>query len=208
MTEHCPGAIKATVSYSFNRGSQKKYFSKKPPIIIEVSETTTSGELQKFGTTATVPSNWQGAEVYLCGIVYTFPRYPNCPSEYQDRKIGTASAGQQLAIIFEAYPIGCNNAFFASVPAIGHGDGGTQLPGKSAQIGLKEIIKKCEIKITDSTGQLFKDNGKCPVVYDVACDDDCPSGHIRCKTSTYPGYCCIPCKPTAEKINNLANKIR
>lgn len=36
----------------------------------------------------------------------------------------------------------------------------------------------------------------------------CPPGHIKCKSNHYPGYCCVPCKPTADRINNLVSRIK
>lgn len=44
--------------------------------------------------------------------------------------------------------------------------------------------------------------------YTVRCDDGCPEGYCKCETIEYPGYCCLPCKPTAQQIANLAEKIK
>lgn len=35
---------------------------------------------------------------------------------------------------------------------------------------------------------------------------DCPIGYCKCKINRYPGYCCLPCKDVAEKINRLAQR--
>lgn len=43
--------------------------------------------------------------------------------------------------------------------------------------------------------------------FTVACDDDCPEGSRKCTHNKYPGYCCIPCKETGDRLKNLANKI-
>jgi hypothetical protein len=63
------------------------------------------------------------------------------------------------------------------------------------------------VEIFDKRGQIFRKffAGEQPEVT-FLCDDDCPPGHHKCKHNGYPGYCCIPCKPTAEKLKNLANK--
>lgn len=42
--------------------------------------------------------------------------------------------------------------------------------------------------------------------FTVACGDACPPNHIRCTTTGYPGYCCIPCGSLAARINNLYNR--
>lgn len=73
-------------------------------------------------------------------------------------------------------------------------------------------ITECgwNLEIKDSKRQVFNKfyPGDKPPKVEVACDEECPPGHIKCEHPRYPGYCCIPCKTTAEKINNIANKIR
>ncbi|MBD2495009.1 hypothetical protein [Nostoc sp. FACHB-280] len=65
------------------------------------------------------------------------------------------------------------------------------------------------VEVFDKTGRIFKKffPGEQPEVT-IVCDDECPPGHIKCKHNGYPGYCCVSCKSTAEKINNLANKVK
>lgn len=47
-------------------------------------------------------------------------------------------------------------------------------------------------KISNSTKTLYsKEYQQCPK-FEVACDDDCPPGYMRCQNTNYPGYCCIP----------------
>ncbi|MBE9191440.1 hypothetical protein IQ230_14000 [Gloeocapsopsis crepidinum LEGE 06123] len=64
-----------------------------------------------------------------------------------------------------------------------------------------------QLTVTDSQGIKYKVTGKEKPTYNVACDGDCPEGTIRCKSKGYPGYCCIPCKEVANRINNLAARI-
>lgn len=66
----------------------------------------------------------------------------------------------------------------------------------------------CKITISSQGKKVFEETGACPVKFKVSCDDDCPPGDIRCEHPGYPGFCCIPCKGTADKINNLANRIK
>lgn len=70
------------------------------------------------------------------------------------------------------------------------------------------IITGCQIIVTTEKGASYKSPKGKDCNFEVACDEDCPPDHVKCEHSAYPGYCCIPCKPTAEKINRLANKIR
>lgn len=43
--------------------------------------------------------------------------------------------------------------------------------------------------------------------YQIACDDDCPEGSHKCTHKKYPGYCCVPCKETGDRLKNMANKV-
>ncbi|MUL39341.1 hypothetical protein [Gloeocapsopsis dulcis] len=54
--------------------------------------------------------------------------------------------------------------------------------------------------------EIFSDFGEAPGKFSVACEG-CPEGTIRCNAPGYPGYCCIPCKKVAARINNLAARI-
>lgn len=64
----------------------------------------------------------------------------------------------------------------------------------------------CDLIITHNGREIFSDRGNCPVSYQVACTD-CLPGQIKCITDGYPGYCCIDCDSTAQKILAIANKI-
>lgn len=69
------------------------------------------------------------------------------------------------------------------------------------------ITTGCQITVTTEKGASYKSSKGKNCNFEVACDEDCPPDHVKCEHPAYPGYCCIPCKSTAEKINNLANKI-
>jgi hypothetical protein len=64
------------------------------------------------------------------------------------------------------------------------------------------------IKITDSQNIIYQETGNRKPSYRVGCGDNCPEGFCKCEISEYPGYCCLNCTETAQKINNIANKIR
>ncbi|MEH2309339.1 hypothetical protein [Nostoc sp.] len=63
------------------------------------------------------------------------------------------------------------------------------------------------IQVKDGIGKVvFKEFGiKCNWV--VSCDDDCPEGSHKCTHNKYPGYCCVPCKETGDRLKNIANKV-
>lgn len=65
---------------------------------------------------------------------------------------------------------------------------------------------RCSIIVKHQGQPIFQDQGDCPVSFSVQCGN-CPDGQIECKKAEYPGYCCIPCQGTAQKINNIGNKI-
>ncbi|MCC5597969.1 hypothetical protein [Nostoc favosum] len=65
----------------------------------------------------------------------------------------------------------------------------------------------CKLQIKDTNGNLlFTASGKCPILYKVACGD-CPDESHKCTHNKYPGYCCVPCKQTGDRLKNLANKV-
>ncbi|MFN6485444.1 MULTISPECIES: hypothetical protein [unclassified Nostoc] len=41
----------------------------------------------------------------------------------------------------------------------------------------------------------------------TSCLGDCPEGSHKCTHNKYPGYCCVPCKETGERLQNIANKV-
>jgi hypothetical protein len=94
MPDYCTSGDKAVISYSLD-GSDYKFETKQTPIKVE--ETTSQTIATSFGVTGksvTVPSDWDGAEVWLFGTKYTAPNYPNCPSGARNEKVGEASPNQ------------------------------------------------------------------------------------------------------------------
>jgi hypothetical protein len=61
--------------------------------------------------------------------------------------------------------------------------------------------------VFDENGSLIARVDADATPYKVDCGD-CPPGSIKCKCSHYPGYCCIPCQETVNKVNNIAAKIK
>jgi hypothetical protein len=70
------------------------------------------------------------------------------------------------------------------------------------------LITGCQITVTSEGGAVYKSKKGTKCSFEIACDENCPPHHVRCETNSYPGYCCMPCESTANKINNLANKIK
>jgi hypothetical protein len=205
MSTHCSGS-KAKVEYSFNENPKQIYETDGP---IEIT-TRSEGEdkpLLKLGSSATVPSTWSGAEVYLYGIVFSAASYPDCPSVYIEVPIGSAAAGQTLTLIQTPRLNVCTNAYIMKVPELNYDNFDRQWKGPNVGIGLKENSNKCTIQIINSSGYTFSKAGECPVKYEVACGENCPEGSHKCTHNEYPGYCCVPCKETGDRLKNMANKV-
>lgn len=67
-----------------------------------------------------------------------------------------------------------------------------------------------KITISSANGtKLYEDKkaGNAPPTYTVACGENCPEGSHKCTHKKYPGYCCVPCKKTGDRLQNIANKV-
>lgn len=65
------------------------------------------------------------------------------------------------------------------------------------------------IRVYRGNELIFKDVGKAPVTFKVECiREKCPEGYCECKSSEYPGYCCLNCSSTAAKLHALTEQVR
>ena len=79
----------------------------------------------------------------------------------------------------------------------------------SAQIiSVERIDGICSLEVLSGGQRLLEDRGECPIVYDVACDNDCPPDTVKCSSNAYPGYCCIPCSEIKNEIKAIASQVR
>lgn len=205
MSTHCSGS-KAKIEYTFN-GGQKQFYETDGPVEIATGNSNEDKPLLKLGSSAKVPSTWGGAEVYLYGIVFTAPSYPNCPSTYYEVSIGIATPEQTLTLIQTSRLNVCTNAHIMTVPELGYSNFDRQWNGASVGIGLKENTNKSIIQIVNNQGYAFSKAGELPLKYEVSCGNECPEGSHKCTHKKYPGYCCIPCKETGDRLKNIANKV-
>lgn len=73
----------------------------------------------------------------------------------------------------------------------------------------KQDPLKWEINIVDNKGISFTDHGIGEPTFTCECGD-CPPNSMRCDSSRYPGYDCVPCsslKSEIAAIRSLARKI-
>jgi hypothetical protein len=65
------------------------------------------------------------------------------------------------------------------------------------------------IRVYSSGNLIFKDIQKSPISYRVDCiKQHCPDGFCECKQDAYPGYCCVDCRDTANKIHGMTEQLR
>jgi hypothetical protein len=63
------------------------------------------------------------------------------------------------------------------------------------------------LTITESNSNKIIRTYQSQPIFNVTCDDDCPEGSHKCTHNKYPGYCCVPCKETGDRLKNMANKV-
>lgn len=74
-------------------------------------------------------------------------------------------------------------------------------PGRITGGSCEGSGNQCLIEVTDSLGKKFTDAILCPNgKFTVACEGECPEGFIKCGTSNYPGYYCLPCSEIKAEL--------
>lgn len=66
---------------------------------------------------------------------------------------------------------------------------------------------RCKITISHMGTTLFTDKGNCPVKFEVICGEQCPEGYLKCASTNYPGYCCLPCEPIKAEIKAIKSHV-
>lgn len=54
---------------------------------------------------------------------------------------------------------------------------------------------------------IYREESSTEFTYSVSCDG-CPPGTIKCLSTNYPGYCCLPCSEIKNEIKAIASQIR
>ena len=63
----------------------------------------------------------------------------------------------------------------------------------SGTCSYKVFFNKQPLTIKDGNDNIVYSNPLAKCAIEVACDEECPEGFIKCKTTKYPGYYCMPC---------------
>lgn len=188
---YCNLGEKATVTYTNKSGVVSQFITKNTPIDIECSDQQRTGKyiftLNDYGYTTDCNSSGQLftetviADSYQVTSTTNSGQYASCP-------------WYEVAFYIDADLVtSFKKTMRYSVSQVSnpnYSPGGKVLIIRNAQGTklLEQQVKDCN--------------------YKVACGEECPGGHHKCKTNKYPGYCCIPCQQTASRINNLASKAR
>ena len=193
---HCEDAKKAKAYISPPEGEQIIILSEKPPICYEIKEESALWEYGGEGLKGDCKPS---------GRVVTHTHRGQKP-KFETR---TAPSGGNFAGCSFAYVIldgvsnypdfeGGGHPATTFVRRVGEESGDSQ----SGELGFTVMVK-------DESGEIYNEffpGEKSPTV-EVACDDNCPEGYLKCTSDKYPGYCCLPCKRTANKIRALGNRL-
>ncbi|MGB3208247.1 MAG: hypothetical protein WBB28_24955 [Crinalium sp.] len=208
--DYCKNSESAIVTYWF-KGKKKRRVKINSSTGINVSVKAENVPIfKKTGSSGMAVPDCPGTmEVFLIGVAFTAPNYPNCPYEFGEFPLGQIEEGKTLTINTRPVIDGCKNGLWVDIPEIGFTSERFGGQWKEPQ-GFKYVCGRAGCKLVVN-GRLLDVSGKdkpCPVKYEVACGEDCAEGYVKCPKPTYPGYCCLPCKSTANKVNKLGNKLK
>ena len=215
---YCSAGQSPVVNYKFANGGLVAYQCSNSPIDVEITH---------------IPTTFSGGQ---CPILYNIRISDSGgPSfGFLDLRFWGPIIAARI-IVFSKYSYSFNavlSTFNAQVLAGGTNyDGPQPLPywitigggqgGSYSARPLSIVSAVPEYQATDPCGNLpdkdrievkydgvtvFQDTGNAPCTFTVQCED-CPPGTVKCNSSSYPGYCCIPCQSTAQRINNLASRL-
>lgn len=186
---YCTGKSKATIEYSFGDGKVKLFETGLIPIEVEKVEPENTAVCWRFAGQGVGNDSYY--EHFACGTSPSFVSNGAGLNLFMD--------GAMIQVSGYYYRFGTNSVNRVSklTPT-----------NNFLTSGNCDCSEECEIKVSKNGQIIFSDKGVCPVKFDVTCDEDCPEGSHKCTHNKYPGYCCLPCEETGQRINNIANKIR
>lgn len=80
----------------------------------------------------------------------------------------------------------------------------TYVPSTPPYIKSKKIYY---ISFDKDNRNVYLEESDTEFSYNVSCDS-CPPGTLKCFSTNYPGYCCLPCSPVAADIKGIANTVK
>jgi HSP20 family molecular chaperone IbpA len=187
---YCKIGDRVRVTYRFNDGSDKNFESEVAPIDIQI---------KKGSQDSTDNYSREGYELTFYST--------NNRSWFSERAIDykIIDQGGDLRFRYIIYVRFCGQKNFDFNVNI---DPNTISIDSSKKCPIPETDNICILNISYNGKQIFSDTGECPITFNVGCNDGCPPRHIRCETSAYPGYCCIPCNEIKSEIAAMRSTIR
>ncbi|BAY78362.1 hypothetical protein NIES25_48360 [Nostoc linckia NIES-25] len=196
MTIYCNGASKAIITV-IGDGNKKVFESPNPPVDVQWHESTTTNR------TYQATSSW--GETF--------------ESEIIDVTLTSSNPIYFAVGLFEDnLPTTCPTIDTPNTNRFGSGDvihidkkslswnGDSNYNDNSGSCSY-QIRLMGYLSITDANGKAMYGYYRNKPDWYVTCDDDCPEGSYKCTHNKYPGYCCVPCKEVANRINNIAKKV-
>jgi hypothetical protein len=191
---YCEGKKKVNIIYTFNKSKQIFTFDKTPvgvekSLIKVVDPNSYCWRFSGIGV-----NNDDSYEYYACGQNPSFLFNGDGFTLYLDG-LRLGSAGYQ-------YRRGSQSV--SQVSGTTKPNPGHNTDGNCDSCS----IDKCTLIVKYQGTTVFEKSGDCPLDFQVACDDDCPPGYIKCNKTDYPGYCCISCSEIKSEITALRSAIR
>lgn len=235
MTIHCKlGDKNSIVSYKFDRQSKKVNKIKNAPIEVITTTPPSNLAVPTYEVITEVQRTWirnAAPRETIDVITYKFRHYTRAvpssifftPTTFRVVSNGRGYLGTENVFLTvnnqtilggdsgggnDGSPnVISSRTIFSSVPT----SVGIRCESRtdSAQIiSVERIDGICSIEVLFNGQRLLKDRGECPIIYDVACDGDCPPDTVKCYSDNYPGYCCLPCEPTRQSIIDIKNIVK
>ena len=182
---------KATINIELPDKSKIRFISKHPPVSVEENTRIELGECfyiwAHFGT----------QPLYRCVKTYSW---------------GAATSGTSPYLTGDVTGIDCNNnpytySYFTEDNFWGKGVQPNAFNANPPICGNNN--NSCSIVVKEK-GNIVYQTGfylVCPT-YNVVCGEDCPPDTIKCFSTNYPGYCCIPCSEIKNEIKAIASQVR
>lgn len=188
---YCGESDKPIVKYKFGEGKYRRFKSEFSPIEI-ITKTVPIDETDNY--------NGEGYQISFYSPT-TDDNFEPIVTNHKVEYIFTDYYGWIHIISF------ANCGYKELQPGLSY-EPSTLVINPNIKCPIEQALKnRCSIIILHKGIIIHQDQGDCNISVEVQCGN-CPENSIECKTSNYPGYCCIPCVPTANKIDNLSNSVR
>ena len=208
---YCTNKNQAVVRWSFGGQTEKLFVANRQqlPIKIDISEipyyTQNVGfdfdgtVITSYGFTINSPAGFPKDNNFIPEIYLLYGKWDDHGT------IGNYNTGYGLVLTYSGAPLLIGRGFSVSGSVVN--EIATQCYVRF-NLGWGLGVPSCKFTISSQSQILLNSFGASPVNFNVSCDDECPAGYLRCETSEYPGYSCIPCSEIQSQIAAMRNNIR